>query len=345
MAEMPRPRLPHVQRETTRHGRTIWYFRRVHGGPRARLPDEYGSEEFLAVYYALLAGKPADPMPKAEPGTVRWLVEHYRSSPRWQRLAEPTRRRRTRLLDALVQAAGHMPPKAITRRMIQEGFDRRADKPESANLWLKTVRQLLDHAVRLDIVESNIALKVNLFRSKTTGFAVWTHADLATFEARWPIGTRERLAYDIIVYTGLRRSDAVRIGPQHVRDGVLTIQPGKTSETSGVTVYRRVPPPLAASIAATRTGERSFIATASGGAFTPDGFGNWFREACRAAGVGKSAHGIRKAAATRAAEDGATVHELMALFGWVTVTEAELYTREADRRRLSLGFSRTLPQG
>jgi len=49
----------------------------------------------------------------------------------------------------------------------------------------------------------------------------------------------------------------------------------------------------------------------------------------------KSAHGLRKAAATRAAENGATAHELMAIFGWVDIKEAELYTRAANRRRLA----------
>jgi integrase len=59
-------------------------------------------------------------------------------------------------------------------------------------------------------------------------------------------------------------------------------------------------------------------------------------EACVAAGImDKSAHGLRKAAATRAAENGATAHELMAIFGWVDIKEAELYTRAANRRRLA----------
>jgi hypothetical protein len=63
-----------------------------------------------------------------------------------------------------------------------------------------------------------------------------------------------------------------------------------------------------------------------------------FGDACRAAGLkGKSAHGVRKIAATRAANSGATVAELEAIFGWRGGAMASLYTREADRRRLALG--------
>lgn len=89
-------------------------------------------------------------------------------------------------------------------------------------------------------------------------------------------------------------------------------------------------------------GADTFIVTDYGRPFTANGFGNWFRERCDEAGVSKPAHGLRKAGAVRAAENGATTQELMALFGWVNVKEAELYTREADRRRLSLTASSKL---
>ena len=68
-----------------------------------------------------------------------------------------------------------------------------------------------------------------------------------------------------------------------------------------------------------------------------ESFGNLFRKACREAGLqNRSAHGLRKAAATRAANAGATVAQLEAIFGWNGGTMASLYTRAADRRRLAL---------
>lgn len=65
--------------------------------------------------------------------------------------------------------------------------------------------------------------------------------------------------------------------------------------------------------------------------------GNLFAEACKAAGIRKSAHGLRKAAATNAANHGATVAELEAIFGWAGGQMASLYTRSANRRALSAG--------
>jgi integrase len=157
--------------------------------------------------------------------------------------------------------------------------------------------------------------------------------DVTKYEARWPIGTRERVWLDVLLYTGLRRGDAVALGRQHVRDGVATLRTEKT----GVTVTIPILPALAATLAAGPCGELAFICGEGGKPLTKESFGNAFREACRAAGVRKSAHGVRKIGATRAAENGATVAELEAIFGWQGGGMASLYTRAADRARLAKG--------
>ncbi len=84
------------------------------------------------------------------------------------------------------------------------------------------------------------------------------------------------------------------------------------------------------------TGDLTFNATKAGRPYRKESLGNMFEDACLAAGIrDKSAHRLRKAAATRAADNGATAHELMAIFGWVDIKEVEIYTRAADRKRLA----------
>jgi len=83
---------------------------------------------------------------------------------------------------------------------------------------------------------------------------------------------------------------------------------------------------------------QAFILTPWGKTYTQKGFGNWFNRRCRDAGLaGCTAHGLRKAAATIAANNGATIHQLMAMFGWMTEPQAIHYTKEADKRRLAAG--------
>jgi integrase len=143
-----------------------------------------------------------------------------------------------------------------------------------------------------------------------------------------------------LLYTGLRRGDAARLGRQHVREGIATLK----TEKSGyeVTVTLPILPTLAETLRAGPCGDLTYIAGESGRPLTKESFGNEFKKACRAAGVPGSAHGVRKIAATRSANAGATVAQLEAIFGWQGGTMAALYTREADRRRLALEAMRTL---
>jgi len=165
------------------------------------------------------------------------------------------------------------------------------------------------------------------------GFIPWTEDHVAAYEVRWPIGTRQRVWLDVLLYTGLRRGDAVRLGRQHIRDGVATIK----TEKSGFTVEVSLPilPVLQAILDAGPCGDLTFIAGANSRPLTKESFGNEFKAACKAAGVPGSAHGVRKIAATRAANAGATEAELDALFGWKDRKMAAHYTQSANRRRLA----------
>src|SRR5258708_33790786 len=95
------------------------------------------------------------------------------------------------------------------------------------------------------------------------------------------------------------------------------------------------------------TGHMTFLVTAQGKPFSAAGFGNWFREVCNEAGPPKrcTSHGLRKAAATRLADRGATTTELKAWFGWKTDSEAERYTRNADRKSAAARAGKKLIQG
>src|SRR5262249_9387608 len=121
----------------------------------------------------------------------------------------------------------------------------------------------------------------------------------------------------------------VVIGRQHVRDGVATLRTEKSQGQITVTL------PIL-TLNAGPIGELAFICGSRGKPFTKESFGTAFKEACVAAGIpNKSAHGCRKIGATRAAENGATVSELNALFGWSGTAMASLYTQAADRKRLA----------
>jgi integrase len=234
-------------------------------------------------------------------------------------------------MHGVLKTGGNKPLSSITGSAIKQGIDRR--KPFAARHFVDTMRGLYKWAVAAEHVTSDPTAGKAVAKPKTKGFPVWTEEDLERFERRWPIGTRERVMFDVYLYTGLRRGDAAKLGKQHIRNGVITIDTEKSKGQMRVTIP--VLPELAETIAAGPTGELSIIASKKGQPIRKEVLGNLFKKACRAAGINKSAHGIRKAAATRAANNGATVAALEAIFGWEGGQMASLYTRAADRRALA----------
>lgn len=153
------------------------------------------------------------------------------------------------------------------------------------------------------------------------GYRTWTEEEIRTFYDKFEVGTRERLAFDLLLYTGQRRGDVVRMGRQHVRDGVLLIRQSKT----GTEVEIPIASDLRLSLDSLPAGQLVFLMTGQGKPFTAAGFTNWFRDAVSAAGlpVGLSAHGLRKAACRRLAEAGCSAPQIMAVSGHKTLAEAQ----------------------
>lgn len=340
---MPRERASkqHLEKFKTRHGSTIWYFR-VGKGARIRLPDP-ASPAFERAYNEALAAHLAGVLQQPGARTLGWLIEKYRESQQYAELARETRKQFRYQLRRMVERAGQAPLSELTPESIVRGRDSRRLKPSDANKYLRCSKKLFAFAVEHGWMRHNPAqgvAKVPL-PNRRIGFLAWTEDDLDRYERRWPVGTRERLAMDLLIYTGVRRSDVVRLGPQFMRrNGEIVIRTEK-SVSAGNPIEVTIPilPPLARSIAATKTGDRTFLVTMRGTPFVKESFGTWFKAACKAAGIddaGKASHGLRKVAATRAAEAGATEAELNAMFGWTEGSgEAAHYTRTVNRGKLA----------
>lgn len=331
--DMPRKLPQYVYRETTRHGKPVWYFRRGKG-KRIRLPA-HGSLRFQDAYHGALAGLVAD-QPKKEAsgpaGTFSWLLARYRESGTYRDLSPATRRQRDNILKGVKVHTGDRPIAAMTRARIIAGLEARKDTPAQARNFLQAMRGLFQWAINADKAKEDPTAGIKApKRPKTEGHLPWTEADVLAYERRWERGTKQRVWLRVLLYTGLRRGDAVVFGRQHVKDGWATIKTEKT----WTEVYFPIFDELAEAIADGPTADLAFICGEMERPLTKETFGNQFRTACNAAGIRKSAHGVRKLAATRAAEKGLTVSELEAMFGWEGGAMASRYTKAADRKRLA----------
>ena len=266
MDDMPRPRPPHLHRQVTQHGKTVWYVR-IGKGPRVRIRAAFGTPEFDTEYQAAIAGLPARPTTSDDraTGTLAWLVERYRETTAWSSLSPASRRQRENILKHVLDSAGRQPIAKITTASIMAGRDRRT--AAQGRKFLDVMRGLFRWAVKARLVKADPTAGVdNPPAPQSEGFVPWSIEDIAAYEARWPIGTRQRVWLDVLVYTGLRRGDAVRLGRQHIRNGVATIKTEKTDTPVTLPIL----PVLLKTLEVGPCGDLTFIAGENGRPLTKE---------------------------------------------------------------------------
>lgn len=330
--------------DVDRHGNVRIYVRRP-GRKKVRISAQPGTDAFYKAYASALddtavAIDPKRPTPaNRPPESLAWLCGQYFGSAEFKTLGPSTQKVRRQILDRFCQKDGSKPYALLENHHLKKRRDALLDTPEAANSQIKALRQVFKWAMRDDVklATANPALGVAYLKPKNPdGIHTWTVEEVARFEERYPVGTKARLALALLLYTGVRRSDVIHLGRQMDRDGWLTFTEAKNRRNAPKHREILILPVLQKIIDATPSGHLTFLVTEHGKPFTHGGFGNWFRDRCDEAGLLQcSAHGLRKAGATIAAENGATEHELMAIYGWSSPKQAAHYTKKANRKRLA----------
>ena len=315
-----------------RDGRAYYYLRR-RGFPRVRLPGLPWSPSFMAAYEAALAGpRTAIGGGRIKPGSVAAVVAEYLDSQQFfGSKSAGTQRMRRGILERFRAAYGERPFALLPAEWIEALLDTKP--PHAARSWLVTLRSLCQFAVKRGWLRADPTANIKQRSIKGDGYHTWTEDEIAQFETHHPVGTKPRLALALLLYTAQRRGDIVKIGRQHIRDGVLTVKQEKT----GVTLAIPVHPHLQAVFDATPGEHLTFLITATGKPYGGNAFTEQFRNWCDAAGLPRRCkpHGLRKAACRRLAEAGCSANEIMAISGHATMKELVRYTKAADQARLA----------
>src|SRR6516165_3078479 len=323
----------YVQAWVDRRDSRAYYYLRRRGFPRVRLRGLPWSPTFMAAYEAALAGpRTAIGAGRIKPGSVAAVVAEYFDSQSFFTSKSPgTQRMRRGILERFRARYGDRPFAQLPAEWIELLLDEKP--PHAARSWLATLRSLCQFAVKRRYLRIDPTANIKLRAIKGDGFHCWTDDEIAQFEAHHPIGTKPRLAFALLLYTAQRRSDVVRMGRQHIKDGVLTVKQRKTGITLAIPVHAH----LQAVLDATPTEHLTFLTTTTGVPYRGDYFSESFREWCDAAGLpGRcKPHGLRKAACRRLAEAGCSANEIMAISGHATMKELVRYTAAADQARLA----------
>jgi integrase len=325
-----------------RHGRARYYFRRK-GYEGVKLDGLPWSPTFMGKYEEALSGQQAiqPGRGKIKPGTMRALALSYFASPAFAGL-KPRSQKEYRLSierfcnrrDSEGMPYGDKLARDLQRRAVIKLIAAESHHTRSANFLLAMLRILMTHAIDLEWRTDNPAKDVRPLKVNSDGFHSWTEEEIMQFRRAHSIGSQARLALELLLNTGQRgRSDVIRMGRQHIEDGMIRVRQQKT----GADLLLPITSELSEAIAAVPPG-MTFLTTAYGGPWSPSGFGNWFRYQCRVAGLSHHclAHGLRKAAARRLADAGCTEHEIRAITGHASLREVQRYTRGANQKRLAI---------
>lgn len=317
---------------TDRHGRKRVRFRR--GFHSTYLSGVPFSEDFMRRYHAALDGNAQQlkdfQEDHVEPGTIDAVIVNFYRSTDFLKLKASTQKVRKNVLEKFRVLHGKKRVALLTAAHLKAIIGDMADRPEAANNLLKVLRVLLRHAIDMGLIHDNPSRNVRKFSVNSDGFHAWTESEIAAFESRHEFGSRAHLALYLLLYTGQRRSDVVRMGRQHITGDTLSVVQDKT----GVNLKVPVHPKLVAAIGTMPLNNMTFLLTEAGAPFSAAGFGNWFRDRCNEAGLQHcSAHGLRKACATRLANAGCTTEQIKSITGHKTLSEVARYTKAADQER------------
>ena len=341
---MTRLKLRYVNEYRDRHGKVRRYFRRP--GQRAiPLPGLPGSIEFMAAYQAALAiVAPPPPSPKhVIAGSLAAVTTGYFRSADYANLSPSSQRSYRVALKPILEPHRHrlvrqLPPQAPRHNVEAIG----AARPGMANLTRSVLSKVMTYAIETGIRTNNPFAGLKPYRLGT--YHTWTDAEIAQFERRWPLGTRERLAFALLLYTGQRGGDVAKMLRADIVDGRIRVSQDKVRK--GVIHELMIPihPALARALQAGPVVGMTHIITDTRGRPLRS-LTDLIEAAVKRAGLPPRcvAHGLRKAALRRLAEHGSTTKEIAAVSGHRSLSEIERYTARADQAGLARSAIAKLP--
>ena len=319
-----------------RHGKIRRYFRRP-GCRSVRLPGLPGSIEFMAAYQAALAlVAPPPPSPRhVIAGSLANVAAGFFRSADFANLSPSSQRTYRTALKPILAAHGHRLvrdlPKAAARTIIEQIG---ATRPGMANLTRAALSKVMAYAIATDVRKDNPFAGLPRYRLGT--LHTWTDQEIAAFEQRWPLGTRERLAFSLLLYTGQRGGDVCRMVRSDIVDGRIRVVQDKARKGTTNELMIPIHPALARALKAGPVVGMHHLITDSRGK-PLSALTDLIEAAVRKAGLPDRcvAHGLRKAALRRLAECGATTKQIAAVSGHRSLTEIERYTARADQAALA----------
>lgn len=312
-----------------RHGKPRYRFRKK-GLPEYHFRSAPGTPEFRDELVGCLAARPKED--RFPHGTVDWLAVRFYETIAWREMAASSQRTYRGIIERFRAEHGRKPVALVKTRHLDGILEKMADRPAAANNLRKVLKRMFRLAIKLELRADNPATETDSYAAGK-GWHTWTEEEIDQYRARHALGTKARLALELLLNTAARRCNVVALKRADLKRGRFHVAHVKGGDETSV---RALPETLAAIEAMPVAGLECFLVTEFGKPFTAAGFGNWFRERCDEAGLPQcSAHGLRKAMSRRLAEAGATDAQGRAVTGQKKNQTFAYYAAMANRGDLA----------
>ncbi|MFP5514086.1 MAG: tyrosine-type recombinase/integrase [Alphaproteobacteria bacterium] len=323
--------------------RRVYYYHRASG---VRLPDNPQAPEFAAAY-AKLNAIPAKRAEGPGAGTFSRLIQEFKASPDFKQLSEQTRSAYARHMETIELGRkndkgersgglGGAQVSSIERKHVLALRDRFADTPRTANYIVQVLRLLMTFAIDRGWRSDNPAARPKLLKTGD-GHRPWEEAEIAAFRKAWAEGTRERVAFELLLNTGQRAGDVAAMVRQHYRAGTISVTQQKTSERLWIPAAQELVAVLDPWLESHKH-MAMLPSERTGAVLTSSAFVHLMSDAIKGAGLGdgNTTHGLRYTAATMLHELGLDWEVIASVTGHQTVTMVRKYTSKKRNARLAI---------
>lgn len=335
----------HVTAYKDRHGKRRYRFRKS-GAKTYHFKGHPGTPKHPSEEYKqVLAGRvPANDIRRAKVGTIDDLVVRWYGSADFNSAADRTKAKNRSIIEDFRSKHGSKTVAGLRFNHVEAILVAKAKKtadghggPFAAQRLRKLLRRLFALAMKLEMITVNpVELADAPAVPKTKGFHTWSDAEIEQFRATHAVGTKGRMALELLRWTMQRGGDARTFSPKQRK----MIGDKRQIEiwNEKVDKFTWVPEPkqLTEAIEAMNLiGTETLLVTEWGKPFSEKGFGNWFKKQCVRAGLPHcTAHGVRKSTARQLADHvEATQQQLKAAGGWTNDREVAGYVADANQKR------------
>ena len=314
------------------------YFRRSNS-KRIRLPGEIGSPEFNAAYECALVGKNVTGLLRLDgsPGSVAWVIDRYLVSNEYRGKAPGTQRAYAASLKILREAP-------IARGLVRD-INRQHVNQHCSEIEQRCGKSRGDHqAMMISILwdfadrclpQCRLGDRSNPTRRRRRSYEASPRlAWSGSVCKRFLDGASDelKLAFALLLYTGQRRGDVVRMRWSDFDGKFISLTQEKTGEHVAVRVHRDL---RAALMSVEHRGD-FILTTRAGKPVDKTALTKAIKARLRAIGEPDLVlHGLRKAAGVKLAEAGASVQMIMSVLGHRSPKMALYYAAQASKRELS----------